>query len=435
MNEEIKKNIEAQMDMLREMSGYIHRIESATDAEKKLLEGAIGSLKNLMKLVNSAIPGIISESYGVKLPVPNKEDKRPALQILKISGEGKEIEVILKSRDKEKFLKELSINEEYIKKIRKKGLKIKKVEIKEFRAARGYLKLANKFFLRRAKKFADEGKFKNLYYSIKKANIDILFEGYIAMMFFTTLLATIFFFLLYIVLIFFDVGIVFPFFSIRESEFLLRALRVLWVPIVLPIVTFLSLYVYPSTEQKSLGTKIDQELPFAVIHMSAISGSGIAPAEIFKIIAFSKEYPHLRREVRKVINQTNIYGYDLVTALNNCAKTAPSSQLSDLFAGLSTTITAGSNLSSFFSKRSESLLLQYRLEREKYTKLIETFLDIYISVVIAAPMVFLLLLILMSISGADVQFTPLHLTIISVAGVALLNIIFLAILQIKEPPY
>jgi len=29
--------------------------------------------------------------------------------------------------------------------------------------------------------------------------------------------------------------------------------------------------------------------------MRAISGSGIAPAEIFKIIGLSKEYPYLRK--------------------------------------------------------------------------------------------------------------------------------------------
>jgi len=234
---------------------------------------------------------------------------------------------------------------------------------------------------------------------------------------------------------FVNIGIESPFFSLYDGIFLDRLVKVFWIPIVVPVLTFLAIYFYPSTEKKSLGKMIDQELPFAVIHMSAISGSGIEPSEIFKIIGTSKEYPYLRKEVRKILNQINLYGYDLVTALNNTSSSSPSNNLAELFSGLSSTITSGANLSDFFEKRSESLLLVYRLEREKYTKTVETFLDIYISIVVAAPMVFLLLLIMMTISGLGVGFSSVQLSIISVFGIALLNVIFLVFLQIKQPSY
>ena len=204
---------------------------------------------------------------------------------------------------------------------------------------------------------------------------------------------------------------------------------------VFPTITFLGLYFYPATEKKSLASRIDQELPFAVIHMSAVSGSGIEPSEIFKIIGLNKEYPYLRKEIRKVLNQINLYGYDLTTALNNAAKTAPSEKLTELFSGLSTTITSGANLSEFFEKRAETLLVSYGLERQKYTKLVETFLDIYISVVIAAPMIFLLLLIMMAISGIGLGLTPFQISLLSVFIIASLNIVFLIFLQMKQPTY
>ena len=135
------------------------------------------------------------------------------------------------------------------------------------------------------------------------------------------------------------------------------------------------------------------------------------------------------------MNQINLYGYDLVTALNNASKSAPSKKLAELFSGLSTTITSGAKLSEFFEKRAESLLISYRLEREKYTQLAETFMDIYISVVIAAPMILLLLLIMLSITGAGATFTPWQISFLIVGGVALLNVVFLWFLQIKQPTY
>jgi flagellar protein FlaJ len=216
---------------------------------------------------------------------------------------------------------------------------------------------------------------------------------------------------------------------------LLRFGKIFWIPLAVPLLTFLALYFYPSSEKGSIANRINQELPFAVIHMSSIAGSGIPPSEIFKIIGMGKEYPYLRKEIRKILNQINLYGYDLVTALKNAAKTAPSEKLSELFSGLATSITSGANLAEFFEKRAESLLLSYRLDREKYTKLVETFLDVYISIVIAAPMVFLLLLIMMSISGFQVGLTSFQLSLIAVLTIAALNIIFMVFLQVKQPAY
>ena len=65
----------------------------------------------------------------------------------------------------------------------------------------------------------------------------------------------------------------------------------------------------------------------------------------------------------------------------------------------------------------------------------ETFMDIYISVVIAAPMIMLLLLIMLSITGADMNFTSSQISFLVVAIVALLNILFLWFLQLKQPTY
>jgi len=201
----------------------------------------------------------------------------------------------------------------------------------------------------------------------------------------------------------------------------------------LPAVTFLFTHFYPSMERKSLGNRIDQELPFATIHMSSISSSMIEPSKIFNIITSTKEYPALEKEFIKIQNEINVYGYDLVTALRNRAFNSPSRKLTDLFNGLATTITSGGNLPEFFEKRSQSLLFEYRLEMEKQSKTSETFMDMYISIVIAAPMVLMLLLMMMRISGLGISLSPFMISLIMILSVAIINIIFLAFLHIKQP--
>lgn len=118
------------------------------------------------------------------------------------------------------------------------------------------------------------------------------------------------------------------------------------------------------------------------------------------------------------------------------AKSSPSQKLRDLLDGFATTITSGGDPSNFLSKHSETLLFDYRLEREKYTKTSETLMDIYISVGIAAPMIFLMLFVIMGSTGLLSTFFSLGVTQLSmlmILGIALINGGFIVFLKIKQP--
>jgi len=212
----------------------------------------------------------------------------------------------------------------------------------------------------------------------------------------------------------------------------LHLLKVIWFIPAVPIFTFLVLYFYPSAETASLKASLDYELPFAVIQMSAIAGADIEPSNIFRIIALSKEYPSIRNESKKLMNQINLYGYDLTTALRNIALVSPSKSWSELLTGIATTLRSGGNLDKYLSKKAESLLFEYRIKREKATKSAETFMDIYISVVIAAPMLMMLLLIMINVSNLGLNIPTLVLSAIIILIVSLINVIFLVFLHISQ---
>ena len=167
--------------------------------------------------------------------------------------------------------------------------------------------------------------------------------------------------------------------------------------------------------------------------MSSISGSMIEPSNIFKIIISTGEYPNIKKEFTKILNEINIYGLDLVSALRNCSFNCPSSKLAELYNGLATTINSGGNLPEFFDKRSQSLLFEYKIEREKYTKSVEPFMDVYISVVIAAPMILMLLLMMMKMTGLGIQMSGGLITLSIVSGVSMINVVFLMFLKLKQP--
>ncbi|KKL09841.1 hypothetical protein LCGC14_2561810, partial [marine sediment metagenome] len=76
--------------------------------------------------------------------------------------------------------------------------------------------------------------------------------------------------------------------------------------------------------------------------------------------------------------------------------------------------------------------LQEKLEREKNIRADETFMDIYISVVIAAPMILMLLLIIIQISGIGISLSISAITVLMVLAVTTINILFLTFLHIRQ---
>ncbi len=433
MIEEIRKNIESALKILDEINSYQLRAESVLPSEQRAVNGSIKSLQNSVKLINNSIPFLINGISITKALSPQKKE----LQLAQVAYEMPEgnIEVTLSLKDKDKFLEELSINEGLISKLKKTEKESEQDRLQEFKAAQGYLKVANRFFLGSASEMIRKGKFQPLVRELRKANLNILPETYLAMIIFSVAVSFVASFLLAVFFVFFELGFFWPFIQSFEGSLLMRVAYLAWIPLVVPLMVFFMLYFYPSAEKNSLAKHIEQELPFAVIHMSSISGSGIEPSKIFQIICMSREYPYLRREIRKVLNQINIYGYDIVTSLTNVAKSTPSDRLSEVLNGLATTIHSGGEMSEFFEQRAETLLTTYRLDREKFTKVAETFMDIYISVVIATPMILILLLIMISVSGIQIGFSPMQMSMIIIFVVALINIIFLGLLHVKQPNY
>ncbi len=434
MIDELRKNIETEISMLREISSYTNRIPFANSVEGRLLIQTIDSLKKGIHIINNSMPKILNEITLAK-KLPSKEPTKTGLESIGLKRLESKVDVTLNVKDRDKFLQELSISENLIRRLKKQKFTEEKEKYYEFKAARGYLKLSNKFFLEKAIDLINRGRFKQLSTELNKANIEILFETYVAMMLFTSFLSIFAGIFIFILAMFFNMGFTYPFIQFYEGSYLTRFLQTFWIPVAVPVIVFSFLYIYPSTEKKTIEKKIDGELPFAVIHMSAISGSGIEPSEIFRIIGLSSEYRYLRIEIRKVLNQINLYGYDLVTALTNVSKSTSSQKLAELFSGLSTTINSGGDLKDFFEKRADTLLIAYRLEREKYTRIAETFMDIYISVVIAAPMILMLLFIMISVTNISTGFSTGGITFIMISIIGLINILFIGFLNVKQPAY
>lgn len=299
---------------------------------------------------------------------------------------------------------------------------MEKKEVSETKGSNPYIRISNYFFYNLSSRLFEQGYFKDVRANLISASVPIFSRSYMSMTFFSACIAAI-------------LGILYSLFLVIINLDVLILLRNIGISFALGAGVFFALYNYPATEKKSLSTKIDEELPFICLHMSSIAGSGIEPSKIFEVVIADKESPTIRKEFKKIINQINIYGYDVLTALKNVAKETPSKKLAELLSGMATSISEGGDLGEFLKKRSETLFFDYKLIREKYTKLAETFMNIYISIVIMAPMLFSLLILLIGVSGFGGGMEPGVLTLILILGVSFINVVFLMVLHMKQPSY
>jgi len=429
MIDELRTNIAQALSLLRTIQSYLRLREQGDKAQQRLLEQGIEASRLQLQLLIKSIPTLLAELPTAQ-PLPSaKVASSSTLQTVETATQA----VVLKKENTAEYLQTLQVNEDTLNRLKNAGQPIVLPSASNYERSRGYLKISQQLFGNMSRSLIQKGYYRILALTLRKSNMGILFENYISLLLFSTVLAFCGGIVLYLFFIFMSLSLSPPFITAVTENIGGRALVLSWIPFLTAVLTYLAVIYYPGTEQGGATTQIERELPFAVIHMSAISGSGIEPSNIFKIIAESKEYPYLSKEMRKIINQMNVYGYDLVASLNVVSQNTPSQKLADLFAGLSATITSGGGLSTFFAKRAETLLLDYRLEREKFTKTAETFMDLYITLVIAAPMILLLVIIMLQLSNFSFGVGPGLLTFLIIGVIALLNVVFLSLLQLKQP--
>ena len=419
---DIEKLIEKEITALNE----IIKIKNNKDSDKKMVSDQVILLENFLKKTNQDVMSKIEE---INLIQPLKQEMEiPRIEEPTVFENKINTQKVSNFASKQNFdIDEL--DKDTIKRLKKRD-KVKPVV--EDKKPNGYVTLANRYFSNTSNKLLEETSFDLMKRDLIKSNLPFLAKSYVSIILLSTVLAFVAGIFITIFFLFFNLSAFIPFIEISTESLASRILKVIWIPVLLPIATFFLMYIYPSLEKSSLESRINHELPFATIHMSAISGSNVEPSKIFEIIISTKEYPYLEKEFYKVMNEMNIFGKDLVTALRTASSNSPSKKLSELYNGVATTITSGGDLSEFFDKRSSSLLFDYRIEREKETKSAETFMDIYISVVIAAPMILMLLLIMMKVSGIGISFSTGMITFMMIAAVSVINVGFLALLQAKQ---
>src|SRR3989344_4705056 len=179
---------------------------------------------------------------------------------------------------------------------------------------------------------------KNITYQLRMASVKVLSQTYLNMMVFALLIT-------------FLIGSIGAVLAARlvQATISTTVLFAALIGIGLTVVCGVIFAVYPATVVSKRSHQIKNDLPFAIIHMSTIAGSGAEPMAMFKLLLNANEYKGLDSDVKRIVNYVNLFGYDLSTALKTVASTTPSKQWKDVLTGITTTIESGGSLKSYLS--------------------------------------------------------------------------------------
>ncbi len=267
--------------------------------------------------------------------------------------------------------------------------------------------------------------FKSLRPQLKGAGIPMLLKTYVAMILMTSMLA-------YVASLAVIIAIS-P--LITGGDMIMFIYYVMFVPVLSASFTFMLLYIYPAQKYRQARRSIDNNLPFALIHMDSIASSGIPIEFMFDLLGNLKEYGEISRQARLVVRNIKTFGMSSMSAINDVAGRTPSPALKQVLTGISSTTAKGGNLSGFLREMAEKNLFEYRMKREQYVKTLSTYADVYTAVMIAAPLMMLAVLVMMNLIGGDIMgmTIPGAINMMTFVAVPVMNIAFLAFIHTSHP--
>ena len=159
--------------------------------------------------------------------------------------------------------------------------------------------------------------------------------------------------------------------------------------------------VYPAIMASDRRRNIEQLLPYAINYMSAMSGAGVLPVDLFRSLAKNDIYGEMAVEMRYLVRDIEILGHNLVTGMKNLAITTPSVLLQDFLQGAITVVTSGGELEQYFNLKTEQYVVENRQRQKEFLETLGLLGETYVTAFVAGPLFLIIMVSVMSIMGSS----------------------------------
>ncbi len=193
-------------------------------------------------------------------------------------------------------------------------------------------------------------------------------------------------------------------FAIHPPEFVLVDPMVGILQIIVSVVIFiLAAYVasffflkYPSLVMKNRETRINLLLHHAVAYMYAMRQGGAEMMVIFRAISRNSAiYGEAAHEFRRVVRDTDYFGYDMISALRHLQETTPSEKLREFLQDLISVVESGGDVTDFLETRVRIYQEEARFEQKTFLSTLQLVAEAYVTLFVAGPLFIIIVMVVM----------------------------------------
>ncbi len=193
-------------------------------------------------------------------------------------------------------------------------------------------------------------------------------------------------------------------FFILKSESAFGLTDIILIPTVILIAffsVFFGFYFLPQIKVWERKGKIEELLPYAIGYISSMAAIGVIPYKIFKKLSEMEEnYGVVSMEVKQIVRDVELLGFDFITALRNLATVTASQQMRSFLQGAVTTALTGGEMGYYFINASKMYMEERRRKYGDYISMLGMFAEFYVVGLVVAPLMIIVVMSIMCFLGS-----------------------------------
>jgi len=200
--------------------------------------------------------------------------------------------------------------------------------------------------------------------------------------------------------------------------------------------TLMGFYTYPILRADSRKRALEDGLPFISGYMAILAGAGVSVANMFRSLAQVDASLAVSSEARTIVRDMELFGIDVLSALEAASKRTPSVRFKDLLEGLIATVHSGGNMEKYLAQRSRHFMRLKKIALRRFADTLGVLAEFYVVLLVAGPLILVVMLGVMAMLGGGGQglLDPrLLLYLLTYLGLPLGSIVFLILLDMVSP--
>jgi flagellar protein FlaJ len=268
--------------------------------------------------------------------------------------------------------------------------------------------------------------FQELHIQLKKGGVLIAYKAYVAFMVFTSIIAFIASFAASLFIL--------PF--VMNMPVMLSLLASVIIAASIALLSMLVMYLYPALKASNRKGPIDRNLPYITSFLTLLSSSNVPPSTIFRSMAKVDTLSEVKLEFGNIVRDIEVFGSDLLSAINENAKLAASSALGEILIGYVATVRTGGNPTEYLKVTSEKITKERMGKLDVMLESLSAMAEIYIMLLVAAPLLFVILFVTLGMIGGGAGFAGMSMStilyLLTYLGIPLMGAVMMVLISTIE---